>query len=256
MKKKKLSRKKIAIFKRPQELAKLHALIIENGGEVVAYPLLKFKKIFTYEQEILSIIQTKKLKAIIFTSSKAVIRFFEIILANNLDIKVVEGYTIIAIGEYTAKTLKTHSVKTDYLAEETNQEGVWRIIEENKINDILFPRSKIVRDFLEKKLLKAKINFISLPLYTHITQKITQEKIQEILSLDFLIFTSPLMVRAFQANFKTVKKHNEAFPILLSLGKITHQEVDRCLPSAMVKKAYYPDKSNFTSLVEKLLEIS
>ena len=258
--------KNIGILKENQELKKLSQLILANGGNLLTLPLLKFKKITKNHPELLKALETRKFKTIVFTSAPAVKEFFEIFKQLHQDARYFANYKIVVIGSETEKTLNKYHLKADYLGEEANQEGVWQTIKKNKLNNILFPKAKVTRDFLEKKWLEEKIEFKTISLYEYEPKKTTLNQFNQpfthqlarLLELDFLIFTSSLSVKVFHEHWKKIKISQQKlkeFPHVITMGKTTHETMHSLLPPALTKNSHHPKDSSFAGLVTKIMEI-
>ena len=221
---KELFQKKIVIFKEKKELPQLVKLLEEFGAIVIENPILCYKKVISYEKKLIEEIKKKYSKpTLLFTSNNAVNRFFEILKKQKLDNRILSNYKIVAVGKGTAESLKKYFIFPNHVCSQRNQEGIWKVIQNNHYQTVLYPRAEEARDFLIKKCQENKINLISIIIYKMQKKNLIQK---EIFNADLMLFTSGNVVTSLENNFSKKLKQNK-LPTAIAMGKNTASKLRR-----------------------------
>ena len=105
--------------------------LIDQGmdvNEVVAYNTLAENQ---NQEEIINILQEKKIHLITFTSSSTVTNFLKIFDDEERRNQLLEGVKIACIGPITAATAEDQGLKPDFVAEDYTIEGLIEVIKKN-----------------------------------------------------------------------------------------------------------------------------
>ncbi len=156
----------------------------------------------------------------VLISSKPALRLFKSALVHN---SVQFQGNFYSVGCATTKTIREHFPENIiYTAEEENQEGLLRLIREQKPRSIYWPRSSLSRNFLNKALQQEQIIFFDECAYSLIEYKhcpIIPKEVSEYL------FTSPSTVEAFFRHSTPIPKDIQ----VTAIGPVTLQKLQELL---------------------------
>lgn len=244
---------KLGIFRDRNKTDSLCDEFKRKGIEGVGFPLFEYSPIAINEDSIFRQLQIyKNLKAtpyLLFTSAYSVKVFVEIF--NKKKEVFSLDYPILSIGPATTHILKSHSFKIIYEAKTYSQKGVWNLIKDKSFQPILFFRAILVNPFLEKKLIDNHINFFSYPLYKTNDLKLNKKQKEEILKLDYLLFTSSTTVDNFFNNFSSMNIDlQNRLPKIINIGENTHKKLQEHFKVRKIDQTLQNGK-----LVEEVLKI-
>jgi uroporphyrinogen III methyltransferase/synthase len=91
---------------------------------------------------------------VIFTSANAVRFFFERLKGRGMDLRILKGVKICAVGPKTAESLEQHGLRADLIPEEFKAEGVLKALGGVEVKGLRFliPRAKVAREIIPGKL--------------------------------------------------------------------------------------------------------
>lgn len=206
----------------PKEFA-LH----NDFARLVHYPVIRIApRPLEDVQDALSAVSSAS--HLLFTSKHAISLFFAHAKALELPI---DGKTLIAVGQVTARHLEEHGRKADLVPEEESQEGVLEALADVPCADahFFFPRSSLARPKLEQELCARGARISVCDLYDTEVQRL--EPVPDLRWFDAIVFTSPSTVDGFLAIF-------EGFPTrvrLLARGPVTEAALRRAVGSVVKK---------------------
>ncbi|RUM61596.1 MAG: hypothetical protein DSY66_01770 [Persephonella sp.] len=188
----------------------------------------------------------------IFGSRKGVKYFFEKIK----DLNSFKDKKFIAVGEKTASELRKLGFSDVLIPDEYNSLGVLKLIKDNwqyfKDKKIIFPKSKIGVDLLEKNLPNVK------PIYVYNTVFNKPDNIRNVEDLlkrkeiSITIFTSPSTFLGFKNIFKYNWKNYLENTNIISIGKTTYKK----LKKENLNKIFIPEKATEEEIIKLIEKIS
>ena len=187
----------------------------------------------------------------IFGSRKGVKYFFE----KFKDLNSFKDKKFIAVGEKTARELKGLGFTDVLIPEEYSSLGVLKLIKDNwqyfKDKKILFPKSKIGVDLLEKNLPNVK------PIYVYDTVFNKPDNIKDVEDLlkkkeiFIAVFTSPSTFLGFKNIFKDNWKIYLESTNIISIGKTTYKK----LKEENLNKIFIPEKATEEEIIKLIQKI-
>ncbi len=252
--KKPLFGKNIVITRNLEELPALNASLTNFGANVTCLPVISNDSYQKKEKFLIEKLKENHQKMIIFTSSRAVNRFFETLKKNKKDIRILYKSQIISIGKETTKTIKKYHLNIDLKSKNSSQEGIVTLLKKqsnlNKV-EIILPRALESRKVLEAFLKEKKIPYSLIPLYKTTANRVDLKQIHH---SDAILFASPSAVNSFFSQYKKTKI-KQPNPIFVCIGPITRKEVEKWgYPSKSLRDK--PSFENLAKLVVNLLSNS
>ena len=251
--KKPLFRKNIVITRSLEDLSTLNSSLTDFGANVTCLPVISSSSYQKKEKLLIEKLKENQQKMIIFTSSRAVNRFFEILKKNKKDIRMLFHCQIVSIGKETSKTIRKYHLNVDLQSKNSSQEGIVTLLKkQNNLNkvEIILPRALEPRKVLDTFLKERKILYNCIPLYKTTTNKVDLKQIRH---ADAILFASPSSVNSFFSQYK--KMEIKPNPIFVCIGPITKKEVEKWgYPSKFLSNK--PSFENLAKLVVNLLSNS
>ena len=174
---------------------------IDPPPGVFHYPVIRTERIDSSELEAALLLWNRCTHAI-FTSKNGVRHW-----TGDL-----HGKTIVAIGEATAREIRTRNAMP-IVAPTATQEGVADLIDTLDLNGafLLYPHSNLSRPFLADFLKEKKIDHYVFSLYNTLFQR--PDPVPDLSQFDEIVFSSPSTVEAFSRIFSSVPRRISLTPI-------------------------------------------
>ena len=125
----------------------------------------------------------------------------------------------ICIGKATENRLNDFGKNACLVANEPSSEGVVELLKQLENIYILYPHSSISRDVITKYLRENRKGF-SFPIYDTKPNLVQLPNLEE---FDFLVFTSPSTVNAFEKICKNLPSKNKC----ISIGEVTQKALNK-----------------------------
>lgn len=176
--------------------------IEELCGNALEVPVITIDEPDDYTELDKALDNIKDYSWLAFTSSNGVRVFFKRLKERKLDIRILYGIKICAVGSATSSELYNLGLNVEYIPDEYTTaallDGLKKIIKHEE--KLLLVRAHVEDDELVKGLNETKIEYKNVPVYRAVTNWSVRDEMLEILKerdLDFITFTSPSTVRSF-----------------------------------------------------------
>ncbi len=156
---------------------------------------------------------------LIFTSTNAVDRFFELLLAGGRDARSLAHSKIAAIGKATERSLASFGISADLIPERATAEGLLDLIDGDNSLRVLIPRAESARELLPETLRERGCDVTVLPVYRTVAEQLDARRLETACSADYVTFASASAVENFWAS-----ADSPSFPQstkIVSIGPIT-----------------------------------
>ncbi len=200
---KKPLRGKTVVITRPEAQAdSFGETIIALGGRVVKLPVIEIKRKTDLKRLCKIFKNIDAFDWLVFTSANAVEIFFDELVSENVDIRVLKGIKICAIGPATEAKLRQRGILTDLVPDRYCAEGIVDALEE-RIKPgmrVLLPRAQGARAVLAEGLREMGLHVEEIYLYEAVVPlRIDDEIVEKIIKgcAEIIIFTSPSTVSNF-----------------------------------------------------------
>lgn len=198
----KLFGKNILVTRPEGQADSLVQKIEELGGNALEVPVIAIDEYKDYTELDRALDNIGEYSWLAFTSSNGVRVFFKRMKDRKLDIRLLYGIRICAIGTATASELYNLGLNVEYMPEEYTTaallEGLGKLVKHGE--KLLLPRAYVEDDELVKGLNDSQIEYKNVPVYRTVTNWAVRDEFLGILKekdLDFITFTSPSTVRSF-----------------------------------------------------------
>jgi uroporphyrinogen III methyltransferase/synthase len=173
------------------------------GAEVIQTPTIRIESLADTAAMRAAVREAHKADWCVFTSVNGVDAFMEALALESLDVRVLAGVRLAAIGPPTAERLRNAGLRTDLIPERYVAEGLLDALDGQGGVDgqrFLLPRSEIARPLLAEGLRERRGLVDEVPAYrTHsegaLPSGVVKELAQE--AVDLVTFTSSSTVRNF-----------------------------------------------------------
>ena len=193
--------KNILVTRARTQSSSLVEKIRDLGGNPIELPTIRIEKVDENRDLEYEINNISNYNYLILTSQNGVNIFFDKLKEMKLDLRVLSGVKVCAIGPATAKELENRGIIADIVPEKFVSESMYEKLknELNKDDKILIPRGANSRDFLVDKL--SKICYVK-EVHTYKTEieNRYKEKIISLLNdnaINYITFTSSSTVSNF-----------------------------------------------------------
>ena len=222
--------KNIIVTRSRAQSSNLVEMILDNGGNPIEIPTIKIKPIENNTDLENEIKKIKEYTYIIFSSKNAAEIFFNKIDEIGYDSRILYNIKICAVGEETAKYIKSRGIISDIVPQKYIAEELYNLLKDklNNKDKILIPRSKNARDFLVKKL-SEKCIVKEIDTYETIIDNSRKKDILEIIEdneICYITFTSSSTVKNFIeiVGKENINKLNNTK--IISIGDITSKTIE------------------------------
>lgn len=222
------------------------------GCKVYDYPCIEIQEIINNQ------ILKKEINCIsdyswmVFTSKNGVDIFFNYLLKENMDFRVLKDIKIAAVGFKTAQSLKEHGIIADFVPDIFDGENLAKGLLEkiNKRDRILLIRALMGTEEIPNILGEEGIAFKDVPIYNTLFKNDNAQYMKKLIEqdeIDLVTFTSGSTVEAF---VKSMPEVDLSKVIGVCIGKKT----------ALKAKEYgirhfISDEATVASIISKILEV-
>lgn len=193
------------------QASRLRELLEEEGAEVVELPTIRIERIPTNPLLELPLHRAatapRKIElrgsfdAVAFTSQNAVENFWHFLLELT-DLRALDGLTLAAVGNATAKTLRQHGLWADFIPQKPTAEGLTTEWNLPKNARVLFPCGRLASTELEVGLASKNVQVTRLEVYQTVpdteASRLPGERLAQE-GADWLLFASSSAVENFHA---------------------------------------------------------
>ncbi len=235
--------KRILVTRAEEQAEEFTDLLETLGAQAISFPTIKIVPPASWNLLDRAIEQIDVYDGLIFTSANGVRFFRERIKTRGLDLRILKGFSITAIGPRTAKEIETWGIKVDLIPSEFQAEGVISALAEKGISGkrFLLPRAKEARDLLPDEIQKMGGAVEVVVAYEAVRPRYTRQEIEALLSgsrIDMVTFASSSTLRNFIEIIGTETVWLASVPIAC-IGPITGKTAgDFGLKVAVMPKEY------------------
>ena len=172
------------------------------GAKVYEYPCIEIEEISDNELLKKEIDHLSHYSWLVFTSKNGVNIFFDFLMKEEKDCRILSNIKVAAIGSQTAQALKEHGIIPDFVPDiydgEHLAKGIAERVDNN--NKVLLVRAMKGTDEIPKILEERGIIFKDVPLYKTLLKNDNAKYIEELINqnaVDFVTFTSSSTVEGF-----------------------------------------------------------
>ncbi|MEA1961054.1 MAG: uroporphyrinogen-III C-methyltransferase [Bacillota bacterium] len=194
--------KTIVVTRARAQASGLKKKLKDLGGEVIEFPSIEIQKENDLQPLYDAFDCISDFQWLIFTSANAVELFFNEMKSKKIDIRLLSGLMIAAIGPVTCESVEKRGLLVDVVPAEYVAEGIVdRLRSHIKPGDkVLLPRARGAREVLPDKITELGAEIHEIYLYTAgIATNVDSRDVERIRSgmADYLCFTSSSTVRNF-----------------------------------------------------------
>jgi len=185
------------IVTRPKARSALSNKLCELGADVINFPCIRTQSL-TLADTVFS--ELGSYNWIVFTSPAGTEVFFDELKKRKLDIRVLYGVKIAAIGEKTARLFRERGINVDYIPDKYNARELGAGLPYSKGDTVLLFRAKDGTTQLAATLKERGFLVEDLPVYETIRDSSSNEQVKSILEsgdVDYVTFTSASSVQGF-----------------------------------------------------------
>lgn len=241
---------KSILVTRPKEKAgQLADRLREQGAKVIEFPCIETVKIQENQEFLQAMEELPNYGYLVFTSPNGVEKFFEKLKDNRLDIRILYGAKIAAVGQKTKFLLEDRGLLVDYMPEIYNShhlaEGM--IKELKDVAKVLLIRGKLATSILPNALEEAGIDFKEVWVYDTLYKNPMEDFLEEDMKkIDYAVFSSASTVEGFVQAMPMDFTKVQA----VCIGEITGEVARSYGMQTDVSK-----KATIDSLIEKVIEV-
>lgn len=194
---------KTVIVTRPRTRAsRLSALLRQNGAEVVELPSIVTKAIEPNSALSDAIGRIKDYRRVVFTSPVGVECFFDYLRQHRIDVRILAGVGIAAIGRATAEEIERHGLLVDWIPDEYNAAALGELLAVTAETGerILLARAAQGTDELTHLLDVHGVDYDDVAIYETCYTCEQADGVKEMVEagrIDYVAFTSASTVRGF-----------------------------------------------------------
>ena len=236
------------IVTRPGDRNTLSSKLRELGADVIDFPCIKTKPL-TLPDSLFENLTTYDW--ITFTSPVGADIFFDELKKRKIDIRMLCGVKIAAVGNKTALVFENRGINIDYIPDNYNARELGAGLPCN--NSVLLFRAKDATPELPAALTARGFTVNDVPVYETIRESVTSEKIKKDLEcgrIDFVTFTSASTVQGFSAATADLTFDRSRF-IAVCIGEETATEARKHSYQVVISK-----QSTIESMIEEIIEDS
>lgn len=221
-----LAGKEVLVTRAPHQAKELLGLLEDLGARTHACPVF----------DILPPQQDAELQALIaaigdfdflvLTSVNAVEAVWRRLRAGALDVRVLHGVTLVAVGPKTAASLRQYGLVADLVADRYQAEGVVELLKKQDLigKRILYPCSDRARDLIQTELRAVGAEVVAPVVYRTVPFEASRKKIATLLgqgTVDAVTFTSSSSVDFFLHLAGADGREKLQKAALISIGPLT-----------------------------------
>ncbi|MCD8355522.1 MAG: uroporphyrinogen-III C-methyltransferase [Clostridia bacterium] len=193
---------KVVVTRPKQRAGTLTERLRKLGADVISYPCIETKTIWPNMPVVEALASIDQYHWLILTSPTGVDVLVQLLDAAEMDMRNLAHMKIAVIGAGTAKKLKEHGLRADYVPAVYDSvhlaEGLIRLVQEGE--RVLMLRAEIGTPELPELLAQACILFDDVPVYQTYYYNERSEELADMLAhgaIDYVTFTSASTVRGF-----------------------------------------------------------
>jgi uroporphyrinogen III methyltransferase/synthase len=236
------------IVTRPEARSALSSRLRELGADVINFPCIRTKPL-TLPDTVFSGLGFYNW--IVFTSPAGTEVFFDELKARKLDIRVLSGVKIAAIGEKTASIFRERGINVDYIPEKYNARELGTGLPYNKGDSVLLFRAKDGTAKLAATLKERGFSVEDLPVYETVRESNGFEHVKSILErcdADCLTFTSASTVQGFDGAAAGISFDRSGLKAIC-IGEETAAEAEKRGYNVIISK-----RATIESMVEAIIK--
>lgn len=242
--------KKILVTRPKEKVGQLADKLREKGAKVIEFPCIE-TVIKEENEDFLDAMSTLQDYAyMVFTSPNGVDKFFEKLRENNLDIRILHGLKLAAVGQQTRKLLENRGLLVDYMPDvyDSIHLGAGLAKEVPAGKKVMLIRGKLATSILPEALEKVEIPYRNVEVYDTLYKNPMEDFLEDDMAdIDYAVFSSASTIEGF----------SQALPMDFSkvhaicIGDMTAEAARK-----LHMKVDIAAKATIESLVEKVSEIA
>jgi uroporphyrinogen III methyltransferase/synthase len=250
-----LQGKKILVTRARDQAGVFAEMLIDRGATVIEFPTIEVIPPATWEELDDAVKAIGTFQWVLFTSANAVHFFMKRFETLGIDVRILDGIHVCAVGPKTAESLQSRGIKVDLVPAEFKAEGALESFRnfEVKGRKFLIPRAKNAREIIPDKLKELGAEVTVVAAYENVKPAADMSRISSLFEkkIDVITFTSSSTVRNFveivgQKEYKTLIQE----VLLACIGPITA----RTLEEYGMKTDIMPREYTIPALVEAIAE--
>jgi uroporphyrinogen III methyltransferase/synthase len=146
--------KRIVVTRSRDQAGVFAEMLINAGATPVEFPSIDVVPPASWAELDSALDSVESYHWVIFTSANAIRFFFERLREKGMDLRVLKGVNICAVGPKTAEALEQHGLKADLIPAEFKAEGVLKALGGVQVKGLKFliPRAKKAREIIPDRL--------------------------------------------------------------------------------------------------------
>lgn len=190
---------RLAITRTSDQLTSLAERAAQRGVQVVPLPIIAIRQIpFPWPRDL----KADRLDWVFFTSANGVVAFFTRLA--ELGIALCDRTKLAAVGKKTAVALENFGLTADFVPSDAYGQMLFEEYADNvavKGETVVYARGAEVNFDPARLLLACGVTYVPLVCYETIGQAIEAETIAQLTGNDYILFTAPSTVDAYQEQF-------------------------------------------------------
>jgi uroporphyrinogen III methyltransferase/synthase len=253
--------KRIVITRAADQAESLSSLLEAAGAAVIEFPTIAIRPVEDYSVFDEAIGKMQTFDWVVLTSANAVTYLIERLHGLDLDVRVLGGVRLAAVGTATAGALADHGLRADLVPADFRAEGLIEELGRQNIKGarILIPRAKEAREILPDKLRGLGAEVTVAPLYQNVPTDAPAEELRLELAagnIDCITFTSGSTLKNFAKLLGADKMDAAKTGAWLGgakiavIGPVTAKTAEKCgLPVNIM-----PNTATIPALVKAIIE--
>lgn len=223
------------------------------GAIVYDYPCIEIQEIPDNENLKSEIGHISDYSWLVFTSKNGVNIFFESLIKENKDFRLLGSIKIAVIGSQTVQALKNYGIICDFVPEVYDGEHLAKGLADrvDKKDKVLLVRAMMGTDEIPKILEEKGIYYTDVPIYKTLLKSENSQYIEELINqnnIDFITFTSSSTVEGF---ISSMPKVDLSKVMGICIGDKTAQTAKHYGIKHVIS-----DEATIDSMIDKILEVS
>lgn len=244
--------RRILVTRAEEQAEEFSDLLETLGAQTVSFSTLKIVPPANWDTLDRAIDQIESYDGLIFTSANGVRFFRERVKTRGLDLRILKGLEITAMGPRTAKEIETWGIRVDLIPDEFQAEGVVSALANKGIagKRFLLPRAKEARGLLPEEIQRRGGVIDVVVAYEAVKPRYTAQEIEALLGgsrIDMVTFGSSSTLNNFM---EIVGKERLTSSPIACIGPITAKTAG----DFGLKVAVIPKESTFPALAEAIAD--
>lgn len=241
---------KTILVTRPKEkVGQLSDQLREQGAKVIEFPCIETVVAEENDDFLSAMREVRDYSYIVFTSPNGVEKFFLKLKENALDIRILYGVRIAAVGQQTKHLLEQRGLIVDYMPQVYDSEHLGEGLAKDilKGERVMLIRGNLATDLLPKALRDNGIAYREVIVYHTIYKNPMEDFIEaELEKLDYAVFSSASTVEGFVQAMPTDFSRIHA----ICIGNVTAEAA-----RSYGMQVEVSERATISSLVEKVIEV-